>query len=121
MTGNFRTGRVVSIILKSRTSLASQYEQAASLLQKGLDQNWTRDEFLKAVSDKPRSGPIYEIRSTLASSLRSSERPLLLRGAMKRMLERFTQKAEQLGRPSQLQAFPPVASRTSCPYYPPVR
>ncbi len=86
----------VSNILKGRTLLASQYEQAASLLQQGLDQNWTRDEFLKAVSDKPSSGPMYEIRSTLATSLRSSERPLLMWGAMKRMLERFTQKAEQL-------------------------
>jgi len=86
----------VSNILKGRTLLASQYEQAASLLQQGLDQNWTRDEFLKAVSDKPSSGPMYEIRSTLATSLRSSERPLLMWGAMKRMLERFTQKAEHL-------------------------
>jgi hypothetical protein len=76
--------------------LASQYEQAASLLQQGLDQNWTRDEFLKAVSDKPNSAPMYAIRSTLAASMKSSERPLLMWGAMKRMSERFTEKAEQL-------------------------
>jgi hypothetical protein len=86
----------VSIILKGRTLLASQYEQAASLLQQGLDQNWTRDEFLKAVSDKPNSAPMYAIRSTLAASMKSSERPLLMWGAMKRMSERFTEKAEQL-------------------------
>jgi hypothetical protein len=38
----------VKVILKNREIQASAYEQATSMLQRGLDQNWTRDQYLQA-------------------------------------------------------------------------
>ena len=99
----------VKIILKDRSMLAAQYEQAVSLLQQGLDQNWTRDQYLQALSDRPNSGPIYAIRSTLVANSQFSEKPKLLWDSMKRMLEFFSQKAEQLRQAKPTASIPPVA------------
>jgi len=86
----------VKVILKNREMLASAYERAATILQQGLDQNWTRDQFLEALNNKPNSGPIYAIRSTLVANQRFAERPQLLRNAMQMLLASFTRKSDQL-------------------------
>jgi hypothetical protein len=86
----------VKVILKNREMRASAYEQATSMLQRGLDQNWTRDQYLQALSDKPNSGPLYGIQSTLFANQQFAEKPQLLRHAMQMMLESFRQKHEQL-------------------------
>jgi hypothetical protein len=86
----------VKVILKNREMRASAYEQATSMLQRGLDQNWTRDQYLQALSDKPNSGPIYAIRSTLVANQQFAEKPQLLRHAMQMILESFKQKLDQL-------------------------
>jgi hypothetical protein len=86
----------VKVILKNREMQASAYEQAAIMLQQGLDQNWTRDQYLQALGDKPNSGPIYAIRSTLVANQQFAEKPKLLRHAMQMMLESFTQKYEKI-------------------------
>jgi hypothetical protein len=86
----------VKVILKNREMRASAYEQAPIMLQQGLDQNWTRDQYLQALSDKPNSGPIHAIRSTLVANQQFAEKPKLLRHAMQMMLESFTQKYEQI-------------------------
>jgi hypothetical protein len=98
----------VKIILKNREMRASAYEQAAALLQQGLDQNWTRDQYLQTLSDMPNSGPIYAIRSTLVANQRFVEKPQLLQHAMQVMLESFKKKLEQLR--SRLQPSQPVPS-----------
>ena len=86
----------VKVILKNREMRASAYEQATIMLQQGLDQNWTRDQYLQALSDKPNTGPIYAIRSTLVANQQFAENPKLLRHAMQMMLESCTQKYEQI-------------------------
>ena len=86
----------VKVILKNREMLASAYEQAATILQQGLDQNWTRDQFLEALNNKPNSGPTYAIRSTFVANQRFAERPQLLRNAMQMLLASFTRKSDQL-------------------------
>jgi hypothetical protein len=86
----------VKVILENREMRATAYEQATILLQRGLDQNWTRDQYLQALSDRPNSGPIYAIRSTLVANQQFAEKPKLLRHAMQMMLESFTQKYEQI-------------------------
>jgi len=83
----------VNVILKNRSMRASEYEQAAAMLQQGLDQNWTRDQYLQALGDKPNSGPIYAVRSTLVANQRFTERPQLLRHSVQKMLESFAQKS----------------------------
>lgn len=86
----------VKIILDTRAMRASQYNQAATLLQQGLDQNWTRDQYLQVLSDKPNSGPIHAIRTTLVANQQFAEKPQLLRHAMQMLLDSFAHKSEQL-------------------------
>ena len=50
-------------ILKTRAMRASEYEDAAAILQQGLDQDWTRNQYLQAFSDKSDSGPVYTVRT----------------------------------------------------------
>jgi hypothetical protein len=83
-------------ILKNRTWMAAKYEEAASLLQQGLDQNWSRDQFLEAIGNKPKSGPLYGVQSTLQANRAFDERPKIMWNSMKRMMETFKLKAERL-------------------------
>lgn len=53
-------------ILKTRAERASEYEDAVAILQQGLDQNWSSNQYLQAFSDKPDSGPVYTVRTALA-------------------------------------------------------
>jgi hypothetical protein len=86
----------VKNILETREMRASAYELAATVLQQGLDQNWTRNQYVQAISDKPNSGPIIAIRSTLQANQQFAEEPQLLRGAIQVLLESFRQKSAQI-------------------------
>jgi hypothetical protein len=86
----------VDNILKTRAMRASEYEQAATMLQQGLDQNWTRDQYLKALGDQQNSIPIRAVRSTLVANEQFTEKPQLLRHKMQMMLESFVQKSNQI-------------------------
>jgi hypothetical protein len=97
----------VKVILKNREMQASAYEQATSMLQQGLNQNWTRDQYMQALSEMPNSVPIHAIRSTLVANQQFAEKPQLLRHAMQIMLESFKQKHEQLRN-----AKPPATAAT---------
>jgi hypothetical protein len=98
----------VKNILETREMRASAYEHAATVLQQGLDQNWTRDQYLQAISDKPNSGAIIAIRSTLQANHQFAEKPQLLRGAVQVRLESFRQKirTDSEGRPTTSAATP---------------
>jgi hypothetical protein len=50
----FGDAKWVKVILDNRASLALAYEDAIGILQKGLDENWTRDQYLEALDSKPR-------------------------------------------------------------------
>jgi hypothetical protein len=77
-------------LLARRASVTIEYEQAISLLQKGLDENWTRAQFLEAVKGKPNSFIFYSIRSTLEANPNLDQKPRYLQLAITSLLEHFT-------------------------------
>jgi len=98
----------VKTLLDNRALLTSAYEQAISLLQKGLDQNWTRNQYLVALDSKPNSLPMDSIRSTLEASPNWDQDPRPLQLAMKSLLAYFVQNLAVLR-----QAKPPGRSTAS--------
>jgi hypothetical protein len=86
----------VKIILKTRGMRAVEYDQAAAILQQGLGENWTRDQYLRVLGGKQNSGPIHIIRSTLTANERSEETPEFLRRLVQTMRDSFVQKSNQI-------------------------
>jgi hypothetical protein len=86
----------VNAILKGRESLAAAYDQAIALLREGMDQKWTREQYLQALNGKPNSAPFYGIRATLAANTNLDERPQLSNQLMQRMLDSFAERSDQL-------------------------
>ncbi len=96
----------LAVILSNRASLLSAYEQAISLLQKGLRETWTRNQYLAALNGKPDSLPMYSIRSTLQANQKLLEDPRSVQLAMRDLLASFTRSLALLRRtepPSALQ------------------
>jgi len=85
----------VKIILRGREMQASAYEQAANLLQRGLDQNWTSDQFLQALNEIPNSIAVSSLRSTLKAN-QNAEKARILRHLLLGMLDTFTGKYERI-------------------------
>ena len=86
----------VNNILKTRAMRASEYEDAAVILQQGLDQNWTRNQYLQAFSDKPDSGPVYTVRTALAVEQQTAHTPRVFTHTMQFLLQSFRQQSDQL-------------------------
>ena len=94
------------VLLKYRASLAAGYEEAIDVLQKGQDANWTRDEYLDAVSHETANrksadvdgGPMSAIRDTMRGSSIFDATPLLLRHAVQRLQADFEQRLDLLRR-----------------------
>jgi len=95
-------------LLDRRASATTEYEQAISLLQKGLDENWTRGQYLETVDGKPKSFVFYSIRSTLNANSNLDQNPRLLQIAINSLLEHFTKNLALLR-----QAKSPVNDATS--------
>lgn len=83
-------------ILKVRAKRASEYEDAAAMLQKGLDQKWTSDQYLQAFSDKPDSGPVYTVRTALAANQQAAHTPQVFTHTMQFLLQTFREQSDQL-------------------------
>ena len=81
----------VKMLLDHRASLISLYEHAISMLQKGLDENWTRGQYMAALESQPNRLPFHSIRRTLEASPNLDQEPRLLQLAMKSLLEHFTE------------------------------
>jgi len=81
----------VKMLLDHRASLISLYEHAISMLQKGLDENWTRGQYMAALESQPNRLPFHSIRRTLEASPNLDQDPRLLQLAMKSLLEHFTE------------------------------
>ena len=100
----FGDDKWVRVILNNRASLALAYENAIGMLQKGLDENWTRDQYLDAVN-KPRhtgpgevyGGPVLAIRNTLRNRI-FDEKPLLLRHAVQNLQAHFEERLDLLSK-----------------------
>jgi hypothetical protein len=78
----------LKVILGNRAYFASSYEQAISFLKSGLDQKWTRDQYLEALSKEPKSGPFYAIRRTLEANRNASR---ILERIIQHLLKYFTE------------------------------
>ncbi len=83
---------LVKLILANRAMRESEYDQAVSLLQQGLDGNWTADQYLAALNSKPETGSTRMIRSNLDANKNSNANPQVLQHVIQRLLEYFSQK-----------------------------
>lgn len=91
----------VKELVDRRASLASAYTEAISLLQRGVAQSWTRDQYLVAVNSLP--SPYDLVRTAVALSASSHAAPEALKDSMQDVSAYFTQKLAQL-RPATLSA-----------------
>ncbi len=86
----------VNLILNNRVRLAAEYEDAAAILQQGLSQNWTRDQYEQAFRDKPDSGVVYTVRTALSASQQTAQTPQAFTHIMQFLLTNFQQFSQQL-------------------------
>jgi hypothetical protein len=86
----------VNRILENRELVVASYDQAIALLREGLDQKWTREQYLQALDGKPDSAPFHGIRSTLTANVNLDERPQRSNQLIQRMLDSFAERSDQL-------------------------
>ncbi len=86
----------VNLILDHRAARAAEYEDAAAILQKGLNQNWTREQYQQAFRDKPDNGPVYTVRTALSATLQTAPTPEAFTHTMQFLLTNFQQLSKQL-------------------------
>jgi len=92
----FGPAESIEHIADGRQKWAAAYEAGVALLQQGLDQNWTRDEYLQALNDSATPVAIAPVRSTIADNLQPVKNHPSLAKAVQAMLASFTQKLVQL-------------------------
>jgi len=81
---------------------ASQYDDAAAILQQGLNQNWTRNQYQQAFSDKPDTGPVYTVRTALSATQQTGQTPQEFTHTMQFLLQTFRQQSDKLRKPKPL-------------------
>ena len=86
----------VNVILNYRAVRAAEYEDAARILQQGLNQNWTRDQYEQAFRDKPDTGAVYTVRTALSATLQTARTPREFTQTMQILLTNFQQLSTQL-------------------------
>jgi hypothetical protein len=94
--GSFGEPELANNILKSRAMRASDYEQTAALLQQGLDQHWTREQYQQAFRDKPDSGPVYTVRTALTATQQTAPTQQEFNRVMQILVQSFKEYAERL-------------------------
>ncbi len=87
---------LITPILNNRVVLAAEYEDAARILQQGLSQNWTRDQFGQAFRDKPDNGALYTVRTALSATQQTARTPEEFTQTMRFLLTNFQQFAKNL-------------------------
>jgi hypothetical protein len=93
---SFGPPRWASNIFNNRALRASENEDAAAILQRGLDQNWNRDQYREAFSDQPDSGPVYIVRTALTATQQTGQTPQEFTHTMQFLLQSFKQQADKL-------------------------
>lgn len=86
----------VNLILNTRAARAAEYEDAAGILQQGLNQNWTRDQYQQAFRDKPDTGAVYTVRTALSATLETAQTPQAFTHTMQFLVTNFQQLSKQL-------------------------
>jgi hypothetical protein len=85
----------VKMILDNRASLALAYEDALGLLQRGLDENWTADQYVEALNSRPRfTGPMSAISSNLRGNRNFDGEPQVLRRVVQNLQAYFQQRLD---------------------------
>jgi hypothetical protein len=92
----FGAPTTVDLILNTRALRAAEYEDAAGILQQGLNQNWTRDQYQQAFRDKPDTGAVYTVRTALSATLETAQTPQAFTHTMQFLLTNFQQLSKQL-------------------------
>jgi hypothetical protein len=93
---SFGPPKWASNIFNNRALHASEDEDAAVILQRGLDQNWNRTQYQQAFSDKPDSGPVYIVRTALTATEQTGQTPQEFTHTMQFLLQSFKQQADKL-------------------------
>ena len=93
---SFGPPKWASDIFNYRALRASEDEDAAAILQRGLDRNWNRDQYQQAFSDKPDSGPVYTVRTALTATQQTGQTQQEFTHTMQFLLQSFKQQADKL-------------------------
>ena len=86
----------INSILNNRAVRAAEYEDAAGILQQGLNQNWSRDQYEQAFRNKPDNGAVYTVRTALSTTLQTARTPEEFNHTMQFLLTNFRQLSKQL-------------------------
>jgi hypothetical protein len=93
---SFGAPKWASNIFNNRAMRASEYEDAAAILQRGLDQNWNRNQYQQAFSEKSDTGPVYIVRTALTATQQTGQTPQEFTHTMQFLLQSFKQQADKL-------------------------
>jgi hypothetical protein len=88
---SFGPPKWASSIFNDRSLRASEDEDSAATLQRGLDQNWNRNQYQQVFSDKPDSGPVYIVRTALTATQQTGQTPQEFTHTMQFLLLSFKQ------------------------------
>jgi len=94
-------------LLDAREKRASEFESVAKLIQRGLDENWSVDQYLHALDVMPSSLAVYSLSSTLKAGSKSDD-PKRLHHTVLHMLDMFTGSYERIRR-----AKPAISATTN--------
>ena len=83
-------------ILGQRAAVTSSYEKAIALLQKGLDENWTRIQFLEALQGSGQLQPFLSLRSSLEANSHLDSNPRSVQRLAQSLLAVYTRDWERL-------------------------
>jgi hypothetical protein len=93
---SFGPPKWASGIFNNRALIASENEAAAAILQRGVAQNWNRDQYRQAFSDQPDTGPVYIVRTALTATQQTGQTPEEFAHTMQFLLQTFKQQADKL-------------------------
>jgi hypothetical protein len=89
---------LIKLIIANRRMRVQEFQRAISLLQAGLEQNWTGAQYLAALEDPQKKagfgGAAYEISSTIKANVDLDSNPP--QRLVRSMLESFTRQLDRL-------------------------
>lgn len=100
------------VLMEMNASIVSAYEQAIALIKEGIENNWTREQYLAALEGKPDSLPFDSMRQTFEANQALDQRPEHAKNVAQILSHRFEQDLLLL-RPQK--AVEPVASAPGHP------
>jgi hypothetical protein len=92
----FGTPKWLKVILEFRAEQALDYEQAADLLRRAIDENWTYDQLSTALKGMRSSIAIDSIRTNLDANPEARQNSRNLRFLLRRLFDPINAKADTL-------------------------